>query len=351
MKKWVNYLLFLVIGIAKGAKTGRVFGFVAGEIKAKIQRLQNQSRIEEMRRIFDATLPSDYVYEASPLKLDKLQVFSLCHGGATPEQKLSILSFLRHVGVPAKWGIVSDGSITEAQAENLRSIHPSIEVLDWHTFLCEGNRVCFERLSKYTVFAKKFALISNLPDTGAVVYVDTDILFFEGAQHFRELLSNLGDKAYYQKDLPGCLDPSFLTETELKAPPLNAGFVVQGKRLDWSVPIARLNATLSELTPMQTIGDLGILEQSASHLAHYLAGSIPLDEKYVLQISDRFDQEDRFSGPNFVMRHYVRPVRHKMWLHSNNYLGKPCKQSKTTRNSQGHAGSGSINDQPQGLPC
>jgi hypothetical protein len=349
MKKWVNYLLFLVIGIAKGVKTGRAFGFAAGEIKAKIQRLQNQSRIEEMRRVFDATLPSDYVYEASPLRLDKLHVFSLCHGGATPEQKLSILSFLRHVGVPVKWGIVSDGSITESQAESLRSIHPSIEVLDWRTFLCEENRVCFERLSKYTVFAKKFALMSNLPDAGAVVYVDTDILFFEGAQHFRELLSNLGDKSYYQKDLPGCLDLSFLTETELKAPPLNAGFVVQGKRLDWSVPIARLNTTLSELMPVQTIGDLGILEQSASHLAHYLAGSMPLDDKYVLQISDRFDLEDRFSGPNFVMRHYVRPVRHKMWLHSSEYLRKHYKLGETTGDSRCQARSGSITDEPQRL--
>jgi hypothetical protein len=351
MKKWVNYLLFIAIGLAKSARAGRPLSFIAGEIKAKIRRLQNAKRIEEMRQIFDATLPSDYVYGMSPLKLEKLHVFSLCHGGVTPEQKLSILSFLRHVGTPAEWNIVSDGSISESQTKSLRSIHPSIDVVDWRTFLCEENRVCFEMLSKYTVFAKKFALMSNLPDVGAVVYVDTDILFFEGAQHFRELLNNLGDKSYYQKDLPGCLDPSFLTETERKAPPLNAGFVVQGKRLDWSVPIARLNTTLSRLMPVQTIGDLGILEQSAAHLAHYLAGSIPLDEKYVLQISDRFDQEDRFSGPRFVMRHYVRPVRHKMWLHATDYLRKHCRQSKTTSDPQGHASSSSITDQPQGLTC
>jgi hypothetical protein len=208
----------------------------------------------------------------------------------------------------------------------LRSIHPTIDVLDWRTFLCEENIDCFERLSNFTVFAKKFALMSNLPDLGAVAYVDTDILFFAGAQHFRELLNNLGEKSYYQRDLPGCLDPSFLSKTELEAPPLNAGFVVQGRRLDWSVPIARLNTRLSQLRPLQTIGDLGILEQSASHLAHYLAGSIPLGERYALQISDRFDQADRFSGANFVMRHYVRPVRHKMWLHSTDYLRKHSNQ-------------------------
>lgn len=320
MRKLMSYLLFIAVGVAKNARSGHPCSFIAGEVNAKMQRFKNKNKIGETRRRFDATPPSDYVYDASPLKLEKLHVFSLCQRGATPEQKLSILSFLRHVGSPAKWSIVSDGTISASQAESLRSIHPSIDVVDWRTFLCEENRVCFERLSKYTVYAKKFALMSNLPDAGAVVYVDTDILFFEGAQHFVELLKNLGEKSYYQKDLLGCLDGSFLTKSELEAPPLNAGFLVQGKRLDWSVPIARLKRTLSQLMPVQSMGDLGILEQSACHLAHYLAGSIPLDEKYVLEISDRFDVEDRFAGPNFVMRHYVRPVRHKMWVHSRDYL-------------------------------
>ena len=42
------------------------------------------------------------------------------------------------------------------------------------------------------------------------------------------------------------------------------------------------------------------------------AGRIPLGEEYALEISDRFEKEDRFSGPKFAMRHYVRPVRGKI---------------------------------------
>ena len=320
MTKLLKYFLFVATGIAKNARTGHALSFIGEEIKTKKFRFQNKSRIEDMRRLFDATLPSDYVYDASPVKLEKLYVFSLCHSEAIPEQKLSILSFLRHVGCPAKWSVVSDGSISKSQAECLRSIHPAIDVVDWRTFLCEENETCYQNLSKYTTYAKKFALMSNLPDLGTVVYMDSDILFFEGASHFRELLNNLGEKCYYQKDVPGCLDPLYLTKTELEAPPLNAGFVVLGRKLDWSVPIARLNTTMSDLKPSQIRGDMGGLEQSASHLAHYLAKSIPLGDKYALQISDRFDLEDPFSGPEFAMRHYVRPVRLKMWLHSQHYL-------------------------------
>ena len=325
MRKLVSYLLFLAVGIRKGAGTGNVASFLAGEIKGKILRFRKRDKIGKMRRRFDAALPSEYAYPKSPLKLGKVYVFSLCQREAVPEQKLSLLSFFRHVGTPAKWNIVSDGTISELQAKSLRAIHPSIDVVDWQVFLCDENKACFEELSKYTIYAKKFALMSNLPDQGVVVYVDTDVLFFEGAREFRDLLSKVGDRSYYQKDLPGCLASGFLTPTELEVPPLNAGFVVQGRKLDWSVPIARLNAIMSRLTPVQAAGDQGILEQSASHLAHYLAGSMPLDEKYVLQISDRFEEEDQFSGPNFVMRHYVRPVRYKMWKHATDYLCKPCK--------------------------
>ena len=320
MRKVMSYLLFIGVGVRKDPRIGPVFNFIVREIKGKIKRFLHGRSIEKARREFDAALPSNYAYRPAPVDLEKLNVFSLCHGAVGAEQKLSILSFLRHVGAPAKWHIVSDGSISESQAKCFRSIHPSIEVLDWSTFLCNENKVCYERLAKWTVYAKKFALMSNLPDLGAVVYADTDILFFEGARHLRELLKNLNEKSYYLKDLPGCLDTAFLTESELGAPPLNAGFVVQGKKLDWSLPIARLNARLSQLTPAQTLGDLGMLEQSASHLAHYLAGSLPLDEKYALQISDRFEAEDRFSGRDFVLRHYVRPVRPKMWMHATDYL-------------------------------
>lgn len=320
MKKLLSYLLFLQIGIQRNAKTGDALNFVTGELKRLIRRFRHRNSVNLLRRKFNSATYADYINDECPEKLQNVVIFSLCYGEAVPEQKLSIKSFLRYVGTPAKWTIVSDGSITIDQKDSLRSLHPSIDIRDWSEFLCEENASCFEELSKYTVFAKKFALMSNLPDQGAVVYIDTDILFFEGAHHLRDLLKHLGKNCYYLTDTPECLDPTFLEGAELKVPPLNAGFVIQGKKLDWSEPIARINKTLAQLSPVQKMGDLGVIEQSATHLAHFLAGSKPLNEKYVLEISDILDPEDRFSGPSFAMRHYVRPVRHKMWMHSTEYL-------------------------------
>jgi hypothetical protein len=107
-KKLVSYLLFIGVGIKRGVKTGQALSFLEGETRAKLQRLQNKDRIGEIRKTFDMALPSDYIYNPLSAKLENVHVFSLCHGQATPEQKLSILSFLCHVGTPAKWSIVSD---------------------------------------------------------------------------------------------------------------------------------------------------------------------------------------------------------------------------------------------------
>jgi hypothetical protein len=314
--KLASYLRFISSGIASNYKNGNVLRFMSEELEAKLKRLSN----EAMRRRFDAAHRSEFTSYQTPAELPNVRVLSLCHGGGVPEQKLSILSFLRHVGTPQKWSVVSDGTISKAQANSLRCLHPAIEVIDWSIFLSDENRGCYEVFSQYTVFAKKFALESNFPVDRVSIYTDTDVVFFEGGHKLRELLTSMGEETFYQQDLPGYLDPSILTSDELSAPPLNAGFFIQGKKINWSIAIARLERAIASLTPDERIGDLEKLEQAITHAAHFMAGSNALDDGYVLQISDRLDRVDTFAGPCCVMRHYVRPVRHKMWIHAKDYL-------------------------------
>jgi len=252
--------------------------------------------------------------------LAEVDVLSLCHAQQIPEQKLSILSFLRYVGTPRSWIVVSDGSITQSQSAGLQALHPCIKMGCWVDFLCDENRECVREFGKYTSFAKKLALESNLPFRWATVYIDSDIVFFEGAYQLRTLLNDLRGRSFYQQDLPGSYVPAIVTAEETRLPPLNAGFVILGKRLDWSEPIARLQHVLENLTRQQKAIDLEKLEQGTVHIAHVINGSTPLDNRYVLQVSDRFQEEDAFVGPTSVMRHYVRPVRHKMWKHAAEYL-------------------------------
>ncbi|MBV8848849.1 MAG: hypothetical protein JOZ16_04615 [Methylobacteriaceae bacterium] len=312
-----TFLRFVAHGLREDIRNGRSFDFLSSEIKAKTLRL----KAEKVRRRFDALNTPDYRGEFSPAILGDVDVLSLCHAAQVAEQKLCILSFLRHVGTPRRWTIVSDGSLTASHAASLRALYPSVvDLALWTDFICDENRECVREFSKYTKFAKKLALESNLPFDRATIYIDSDVVFFEGGHQLRNLLANLQGRSFYQQDLPGLYDPLIVTAEETKLPPVNAGFVILGKRFDWSEPLARLRNVLEGLTAAQGATDLEKLEQGTAHVAHVINSSVPLDGRYILQISDRFLDGDAYSGPASVMRHYVRPVRHKMWTHASQYV-------------------------------
>jgi hypothetical protein len=51
-----------------------------------------------------------------------------------------------------------------------------------------------------------------------------------------------------------------------------------------------------------------------THLTLHKNGAHRFDPaKYVLQLDDQFDFQDRYAGSSLALRHYVNPVRHKLW--------------------------------------
>src|SRR4051812_46689019 len=61
-----------------------------------------------------------------PARSFPLEVFSYSGEAAVPEQIASIRSFLRHVGRPAMFHVVSDGSYSEASKRLLREVDPCV---------------------------------------------------------------------------------------------------------------------------------------------------------------------------------------------------------------------------------
>lgn len=313
-----TFLRFASHGLRGNVGNRNPLDFLLGEIKAGMLR----KRARKVRRRFDAASPSEYRTPPSPAVLADVDVVSLCHAAQIPEQKLCILSFLRHVGTPRRWLVVSDGSVTARQAATLRELHSCVNTANWTDFISHENEACVRELHKYTKFAKKLAVETNLPFERPTIYSDSDVVFFEGAYQLRNLLNNLQGRSFYQQDLPGMYDPLIVTLEETKLPPANAGFTVLGKRLDWTEAMARLQAVLANLTPQKRTLDLEKLEQGTAHIAHVMNGSTPLDGRYVLQISDRLQESEPVVDRSCVMRHYVRPVRHKMWKHAAEYFDR-----------------------------
>ena len=89
--------------------------------------------------------------------------------------------------------------------------------------------------------------------------------------------------------------------------PINAGFILFKKSLDWNESVKRLS-NLEEFPNYfseQTIVNLTIKRNHGVALAR---------ERYIMNVDDQFMYPDKFATKQIAMRHYVSDVRHKFWL-------------------------------------
>ncbi|MFN2542851.1 MAG: hypothetical protein ABR514_11905 [Chthoniobacterales bacterium] len=259
------------------------------------------------RSIYRAAMPQIIKRPVkAPRPLD-LSVFSYSNEQMLPEQVRSIRSFLRHVGRPKSFTVVSDGSHSEESIRFLRDVDSNVSVQLAGARLAADLPEKFRHYVTMYPMAKQLGLLMTLPANGPSLYVDADVLFFNGAADFIHYLSQTNAPAFY---LPDCqtssADPRVLRTAPEELHPVNCGFLLFLKPLDWSIAIERF---------MELGGEPNFFtNQTLAHLALHANGARPFDPaKYIVQLDDQFVYQDRHAGPTVALRHYVNPVRHKFW--------------------------------------
>ena len=231
----------------------------------------------------------------------------------------SLRSFLAHAGAPASWTVVSDGTHSGEERELLAAIHPCVSVRDWRD---RANphlpRILWDYAAVDALGKKLIALVS-LPADAPVLYTDADVLYFAGAARAEELVRPGGSPRYMgggevRRQLTGgdarlgrfALDSDLLASESEADGEVNSGFLLLEGRLDWGPAVKRLAGRRRRPT--------FLTEQTVVHLTLSRASCRPLDPaRYVLTAADRWGDRDEFAGPGIVLRHYVTPVRHKLW--------------------------------------
>ena len=239
-----------------------------------------------------------------------LDVFSFSSEKELPEQVASIRSFLTHVGVPTRFAVLSEGDHSVDSRDLLRSLHPRVDVIDWDRFARPDLPPVLRDYARMTWRGKKVAAVLSLPDGRPVLYADSDILFFPGASELRSLGDGDERGPLY---LPDCqvghtfLDDRMLRAGERGAEGVNSGFFFHTSSLDWRMPLDRLRRLPTR--PRLFAG------QTVVHLAMHDARARPLDRaRFVMATDDKSIAEDPYVGADTVLRHYVTPVRHKLWI-------------------------------------
>jgi hypothetical protein len=235
-----------------------------------------------------------------------LEVFSYSGETALAEQVASIRSFLRHVGRPALFNVVSDGTYSASSKRLLQEIDPSISVREVSDWLPKDLPDKIHPYLRNHPTGRQLALIMSLPDKAPVVYLDSDILFFAGAKDLHDHVEARDTPAFYLADCRFSGDERLLNSPGEAKAPVNTGFLLLFRQLDWSLSVQRF---------LDMKGDpIFFTNQTMTHLTMHANGAAPFDpSKYVLQLDDQFVYPDRYAGPGIALRHYVNPVRHKFW--------------------------------------
>ena len=271
-------------------------GYHAAKIQAKL-----------LRNAYKSSLSSLVSF---PIKQDRqvpIKVYALSCERDLPEQVASLRSFIRHVGVPDKFTIMSDGSYTDQSIQLLQSVHRCVDVQLLTKFQRDDLPQSVHEYAAQQAMGKKLAALMSIPIDGATLYTDSDILFFQGASDLVDLANSKDTHTYYLPDCKNSLDKRLIYEDIEMQNPINAGFILFKKSLDWNESVKRLS-NLEEFPNYfseQTIVNLTIKRNHGVALAR---------ERYIMNVDDQFMYPDKFATKQIAMRHYVSNVRHKFWL-------------------------------------
>ena len=242
----------------------------------------------------------------NPARNFPLEVFSYSGDATLPEQVASIRSFLRYVGRPVRFTVVSDGTHSEASRRTLTRIDSCVSLDDASRWIPANLPDSLRPYLTGHPTGRQLALIMSLPTDAPVLYCDSDVLFFPGAQDLHSYLDANHIPAFYQADCRFSGDERLLREPAERNNPVNTGFLLLFRKLDWALGLERL-MSLPNSPNFFT-------NQTVTHLTMHANGAASFDaHKYVLQLDDQFVFADRYASPAIALRHYVNPVRHKFW--------------------------------------
>jgi hypothetical protein len=261
------------------------------------------------RSFYKSNLPQIVKIPISQTKKVSTNVYALSCERDLPEQVASIRSFLRYVGIPDQFTVISDGSYTEESCKLLRQIHSCVKILPIEKLIGNYLPKCIYEYASQQAMGKKLAALLSLPIQKTTIYTDSDILFFPGASDLVDIITSSDQSPRYLPDCAMKMDERVIYEDAEKNNPVNGGFIIFKEKLDWEFALERLSK-LENLTHYFT-------EQTLVHLTMHHNSAIPLSsEQYILNVDDQFVYSDKFASKEIALRHYVSDIRHKFWFHA-----------------------------------
>jgi hypothetical protein len=234
-----------------------------------------------------------------------LEIVSFSGKKGFADQCYSILSFLRNVGEPVAWTIYNDGTYDQEEI-NLFQTLPWVAVVPYVKNIQEAPEIIV-RFSEKDIWGKRLVAYMTHRLSITTIFTDSDILFY---QEFKKIIPLIRTGNWFMNDTGPNFD-SFYCASGLAAssPYLNAGFLIFNSPPKWDILIKYIDDRMKA-------GNVEhYTEQTAVHKMMVETGQgKTLDENlFILNASDHFTWRVHFAIDKIALRHFVSPVRHKMW--------------------------------------
>jgi hypothetical protein len=273
----------------------------------------------------------------SPLNANRecdLNVYTFSGTKHIPEQVASLRSLIRHLGVPRRVVIVSDGTHSPEAARLIGRVHPRATVVDYRDIIRADLPRVVRGYAAANPMGAKLAMELSIDIDGPTIYADADVLYFPRIAEIADLARDPERKPRFLQDFDTrFLDARLLSDDGERKPPTNAGFQLLFAPLSWELALERFEAVVDPRSPGDGAQPNWHAEQTLVHLAMRASGATPLPpERYVLQVDDEYDWRDRYADSNIALRHYcfTDAVQRKLWLHVWDDLAAAARSSPSS---------------------
>jgi hypothetical protein len=238
--------------------------------------------------------------ETTPVDFD---VISFSGTSSFEDQLLSIYSFMYYAGIPKSWIIYSDKSYTTNQKDFFRKHFAFVSVADWDVFTWVNDYTYLDAYLKFCHLAKKVNVILGHSYTNQTIYADSDVIFYSHISHYLNGTFT-GKGLWYISDV---LDnPKNSSVNRENIYPLNSGFLILNNEFNKQDVITYFENLQGDYHYFseQSSFDFALKKQDANILD---------PREFIVDTADQFDFSTKYFPDKIAMRHYVSPVRHKMW--------------------------------------
>lgn len=221
------------------------------------------------------------------------------------DQLYSLYSYYCNVGKPKQWLIYNDGTYSETQLQALRKIE-RVTVYDLDL---SAARLPHEALKKIPTLKKVEIVAKHISDEKTII-TDSDILFYK---QFNALINSYSNTNSFLVDEGNrYFDSDFLTAHPSIEAPFNFGLLLLHNRFNMESVFTyideRYRSGVLDYWSDQTAFQKLVMQDKSFQ---------PLDrELFKVGGSDSFHLSHCVDYNKIALRHFVGPVRHKMWQYS-----------------------------------